>query len=204
MFKKNYYFIYLFIILFFFSCSKNNQNKLESNNPDINSNIKENTINTDTNISQAAVNNKSETIETNIEKKEEKIEQVKNTEIKQNNKKQNEVIKKVENNKEENKIQQVEKAKELVTFIELGSDRCLPCQMMKPIIEQMKQDYAGKVNVLFYDVWTPEEQHYAIKYGIYAIPTQIFLDKDGKEFFRHTGFLPYEKIKQIFESVGVK
>lgn len=91
-----------------------------------------------------------------------------------------------------------------VTFIELGSVKCIPCKMMQPVMEAVEKDFAGKVKVIFYDVWTPEGQPYAEKYGIQGIPTQIFLDKNGKEFFRHTGFFPQNQIEEVLEKQGVK
>ena len=74
----------------------------------------------------------------------------------------------------------------LVTFIELGSDKCIPCKMMQPIMEEIEKEYSDQVKVVFYDVWTEEGQPYAQKYSIRAIPTQIFVDKNGNEYFRHT------------------
>lgn len=91
-----------------------------------------------------------------------------------------------------------------VTFIELGSVKCIPCKMMQPVMEAIEKDFAGKVKVVFHDVWTPEGQPYAEKYGIQGIPTQIFLDKNGKEFFRHTGFFPQNQIEEVLEKQGVK
>ena len=70
---------------------------------------------------------------------------------------------------------------EEVTFVELGSKRCIPCKMMQPVMESIETAYAGKVKVVFYDVWTEEGRPYGEKYGITAIPTQVFLDKDGNE-----------------------
>ncbi len=92
----------------------------------------------------------------------------------------------------------------IVTFIELGSVRCGPCRMMQPIVEQVKKDYAGQVNVVFYDVWTPEGKPVGEQYNIRIIPTQIFLDKDGKEYFRHEGFFPRENIIEVLKRGGVK
>ena len=91
-----------------------------------------------------------------------------------------------------------------VTFIELGSVRCIPCKMMQSVMEAIEKEYAGKVKVIFHDVWTPEGRPYAEKYGIQGIPTQIFLDQNGKEFFRHTGFFPQNQIEEILEKQGVK
>src|SRR4030066_2124991 len=81
-----------------------------------------------------------------------------------------------------------EKTAYKVTFIELGSVRCIPCQQMQPIMKSIREKYPTQVNVVFHDVWTEAGAPYAQKYGIQAIPTQVFLDKEGKEYFRHVGF----------------
>lgn len=87
-----------------------------------------------------------------------------------------------------------------VTFIELGSVRCIPCQKMQPIMKSVEEKFAGQVNVVFYDVWTPEGKPYAKKYDIKLIPTQIFLDENGKEYFRHEGFFPEEELVKVLKS----
>lgn len=92
----------------------------------------------------------------------------------------------------------------LVTFIELGADKCVPCKMMKPVMEKVETDYAGIVKVVFYDVWKPEGRPAAQKYQIRLIPTQVFLDENGKEFFRHEGFLPFESIAELLTKRGIK
>jgi len=84
-----------------------------------------------------------------------------------------------------------------VTFIELGSVRCIPCKMMQPIMAEIETEYKGKVKVVFYDVWSKEGYPYGQKYGIRVIPTQIFLDQEGKEYFRHEGFFAKEEIVKI-------
>jgi len=91
-----------------------------------------------------------------------------------------------------------------VTFIELGSVRCIPCKKMQPIMEEIKKEYKGQVKVVFYDVWTPEGKPYAYKFKIRLIPTQVFLDKDGKEYFRHIGFFPKEELVKVLKQKGVK
>ena len=91
-----------------------------------------------------------------------------------------------------------------VTFVELGSVKCIPCKKMKPIMEQIEKEYKGQVKVIFYDVRTPEGRPYAYKYKIKLIPTQVFLDKDGKEYFRHVGFFPKEELVKVLKQKGVK
>ncbi len=90
-----------------------------------------------------------------------------------------------------------------ITFIELGSVNCIPCKKMQPVMKAIEQKYGDKVKVLFYDVWTEEQKPYGKKYGIRLIPTQVFLDENGKEFFRHEGFYPEEEIHKIFKQRGV-
>ena len=91
-----------------------------------------------------------------------------------------------------------------VTFIELGSVRCIPCQQMQPIMKSIEAKYGKNVKVVFHDVWTEAGQPYAKQYGIEAIPTQVFLDKDGKEFYRHVGFFPEEELVKVLQQKGVK
>jgi thioredoxin 1 len=91
-----------------------------------------------------------------------------------------------------------------VTFVELGSVKCIPCKMMQPIMDEIEKEYAGQVKVVFHDVWTPEGQPYAKEYGIQGIPTQVFLDKNGNEFHRHTGYYPKEEIVKVLKKQGVE
>jgi len=97
-----------------------------------------------------------------------------------------------------------EKTTYKVTFIELGSVRCIPCQQMQPIMKSIEQKYGTQVKVVFHDVWTEAGAPYAKQYGIEAIPTQVFLDKDGKEYFRHVGFFPEEELIKVLNQKGVK
>ncbi len=89
-----------------------------------------------------------------------------------------------------------------VTFIELGSVKCIPCKKMQPIMKEIEEEY-DDVKVIFYDVWTKEGKPYAQQYGIKLIPTQVFLDKDGKEYFRNEGFFPKDKLIKVLEKGGV-
>lgn len=91
-----------------------------------------------------------------------------------------------------------------VTFIELGSVKCIPCKMMQPIMEEIEEEYKGQVEIIFYDVRTAEGEPYAQKYDVRVIPTQIFLDKDGNEYSRHEGFLPKDELVKVLKEQGVK
>lgn len=94
----------------------------------------------------------------------------------------------------------VQKAK-LPRLIDLGADKCIPCKMMAPILEELKSEYAGKFEVVFIDVWKDPEK--GREYGIRVIPTQIFYDANGEEFFRHVGFFSKEDILKSFSEKGI-
>jgi thioredoxin 1 len=91
-----------------------------------------------------------------------------------------------------------------VTFIELGSVKCIPCKMMQPVMKQIEEKYKDQVKVVFYDVWTEKDASMAQKFKIKVIPTQVFLDKEGIEYFRHEGYFPFEELEKILNSKGVQ
>jgi thioredoxin 1 len=95
-------------------------------------------------------------------------------------------------------------SKPKVIFIELGSVNCIPCKQMQPVMKAIEDKYGSQVKVVFYDVWKSDQKHYAQKYGIQLIPTQVFLDENGKEFHRHEGFYPEKEIDKILKAKGLK
>ena len=91
-----------------------------------------------------------------------------------------------------------------VTFVELGSVKCIPCKMMQPIMKEIEEEYKGQVKVVFYDIRTSEGRPYAKEYGIRVIPTQVFLDKDGNEYFRHEGFFAKDELVEVLKKQRVE
>lgn len=89
----------------------------------------------------------------------------------------------------------------LPKLLDLGAGKCIPCKMMAPILEELKKEYAGRMNVEFIDVWVNPDA--AKPYGIEVIPTQIFYDAAGKELFRHVGFFGKEDILGKWRELGV-
>jgi len=92
----------------------------------------------------------------------------------------------------------------LITFVELGSVKCIPCKKMQPVMKAIEEKYDDQIKVIFYDVWKPDQRKYGEEYDIRLIPTQVFLDKDGKEIFRHEGFFPEAEIDQFLQERGLK
>ena len=90
----------------------------------------------------------------------------------------------------------------MVTMVDIGAKKCIPCKMMAPIIEELEKEYRDKAAIVFIDVWeNPQE---GPKYGIQLIPTQIFYDAKGKEVLRHEGFMEKAAIVAELEKLGVR
>jgi len=90
----------------------------------------------------------------------------------------------------------------LPRLVDLGAGKCIPCKKMAPILEELKKEYAGRMEVEFIDVWKDPEAGKA--YGIEMIPTQIFYDASGKELDRHTGFMGKEDILAKWKELGIE
>jgi len=90
----------------------------------------------------------------------------------------------------------------LPTIADFGRGTCVPCKQMKPVLENLAKEYEGKVNVLIISV--DERRDLTTQYGIMAIPTQIFLDSEGKEVTRHMGFYAKEDIIAQLKEMGIE
>lgn len=99
-------------------------------------------------------------------------------------------------------VQSTKITKKLPRLLDLGATKCIPCKMMTPILDQLGKEYKGKLKVEFIDVW--KNGTAKKKYNIQTIPTQIFYDANGKEFYRHIGFYPKEDILAKFKEHGIK
>jgi thioredoxin 1 len=93
-------------------------------------------------------------------------------------------------------------AAKLPRVVDLGADKCKACKELAPILEELKKEYAGRVTVEFIDVWKNPKA--GGPYKLRIIPTQVFFDRDGKEVWRHEGFLPKKDFVAKFAELGVK
>jgi thioredoxin 1 len=91
--------------------------------------------------------------------------------------------------------------KGMPTMVDLGADECMPCKMMVPVLEKVEKKYEGKAAIVFIDVW--KDKAPAKRFGIRAIPTQIFFNAKGKEVYRHEGFMSETDIDKVFHRMGV-
>lgn len=90
----------------------------------------------------------------------------------------------------------------LPSIVDFGSHGCRPCDMMTPILEELRSALAGRCNVLFVSV--VDEPILAARYGIQSIPVQIFFDASGREVFRHVGYYPKEAMLRRLQDMGVQ
>jgi len=90
----------------------------------------------------------------------------------------------------------------MVTMLDLGAKSCVPCRMMAPILAELEKEYKGRAAIVFIDVWEHNDQ--VQRFGISAIPTQIFFDASGKEVKRHVGFMDKAGIEAELKALGVK
>ncbi len=88
-------------------------------------------------------------------------------------------------------------------LVDLGADKCIPCKKMAPILEQLREEYKGRLDVEFIDVW--KNPGAGRQYGIRVIPTQILYDRERNEVWRHRGFISKDDLKAVFaEKAGVR
>lgn len=85
---------------------------------------------------------------------------------------------------------------------DFGRGTCVPCKMMKPILDDLKDEYAGRAEILIIE--TDEYPGVTQRVGVRAIPTQIFYDSEGNEVERHQGFMPREAIVEQLKQMGVE
>lgn len=91
-------------------------------------------------------------------------------------------------------------ASPLPKLLDLGAGKCIPCRRMMPILAELEETFAGALEVEFIDVW--ENPDAAKPWGVRLIPTQIFLDPQGRELFRHEGFFAREDILAQWKRLG--
>lgn len=94
----------------------------------------------------------------------------------------------------------VVESNDLPKFIEIGAKSCVPCQMMQKVMDELRTNYPGKLDIIFYDLDMDPEP--AGRYGISVIPTQVLAAPDGTELFRHEGFYPTDEIVAKWKELG--
>jgi len=88
----------------------------------------------------------------------------------------------------------------LPVLLDLGSDSCVACKTMAPILDELREEFEGRMAVRFIDARKDASaaRHHSVK----IIPTQIFFDPEGRELFRHQGFFSREDILSKWAELG--
>jgi thioredoxin 1 len=90
----------------------------------------------------------------------------------------------------------------LPKLLDFGAGKCIPCKKMAPILQELSEEYKGRVIIKIIEVY--EERELTMANRIRLIPTQIFFDSKNQEVYRHEGFMDKEQIKKVFSMMGVK
>jgi thioredoxin 1 len=82
-------------------------------------------------------------------------------------------------------------------LVDFWATWCRPCQMVAPILEELTQEYAGKLTIAKLDV--DQNQKTAQKYHVMSIPTMIIFKK-GEPTANIVGFKPKEQLKKELDA----
>ena len=99
-------------------------------------------------------------------------------------------------NYEENKEWKFEGEKPCL--IDFYADWCGPCKIVAPVLEELSEEYDGKLNI--YKVNTEEQQELSAIFGIQSIPSLLFVPKDGQPQMA-MGALPKDTLEKAFKDV---
>jgi thioredoxin 1 len=99
-------------------------------------------------------------------------------------------------------VQGIPNPKSLPMLLDFGRGVCIPCKMMKPILEEIAREYDGKLLVKILEI----DQHRDLmkQFRVHLIPTQIFINPKGEIVHRHEGFMDKASVVNILNQMGVK
>ncbi len=80
--------------------------------------------------------------------------------------------------------------------VDFWAEWCMPCKMVAPVLDQISQDYAGRLKIAKVNV--DDAGEIAQKYNIVSIPT-LLLFKDGNVVGQQVGAVPRETIEGLFK-----
>jgi thioredoxin 1 len=85
-------------------------------------------------------------------------------------------------------------------LVDFGSNKCIPCRQLRPILKEVAKEFSGEARVLIIDVF--QQQALAREHRINLIPTLVFFDAKGKETFRRSGVWDKASITKKLKDAG--
>ena len=85
----------------------------------------------------------------------------------------------------------------MIKVLKFGAVWCNPCKMLNPVLDELKEELAGKVE--FESVDVEEKPEVAGKYGVMGVP-RVLIFKDGEKVEDFSGFKPKEVIEELIEA----
>ncbi len=87
-------------------------------------------------------------------------------------------------------------------LVDFTRDYCLPCQLMAPWLAELRAETRGEVEVVEVNVDRAENERFALFFGVASVPTQVFLDADGRVASRHEGVATLDELRQTLRRLG--
>lgn len=87
------------------------------------------------------------------------------------------------------------------TLVEFGMDTCASCKAMHQVLDELRTAHAGRLRVIAVNVVQQPEA--TAQWRVMVIPTQVLLDGEGREVYRHVGFLAAHAIRERFAAHGM-
>lgn len=88
-----------------------------------------------------------------------------------------------------------------VVFVQLSSSGCVICRKMKPELEKIMTEYNSGKKFFVIDINVDSHADIASQFGVTGVPEQVLLSTDGEQIYHHTGYLSYDSMKKLLESV---
>lgn len=86
-------------------------------------------------------------------------------------------------------------------LVEIGTAACIPCALMKPALDELKVEYAGRLEVEVIDVLVNPEAK--TRYNAPFCATQVYIAPSGKELYRHVGYSSKQDILANWKATGI-
>ncbi|MCK5781025.1 MAG: thioredoxin family protein [Flavobacteriales bacterium] len=82
-----------------------------------------------------------------------------------------------------------------LSLVELGGQGCKPCKKMEKELDEVKNNYGSKLNLVMVNVTKDKDKKASTYFKVRLIPTQVILNPKGEELYRHSGYISKEDLE---------